>query len=111
MVYLFLMSIIPTVPGAWLTFAEGAVYKAYDTPFRLCGISVTADQQAAGLIMKLVGGGFLWVVIAVLFFRWAKHFEDGDRAVDQVAAPQELTWESVEAEFEKHPAPAEPVEQ
>ena len=30
MIYLFLQSVVPTVPAGWLTFAEGAVYKAYD---------------------------------------------------------------------------------
>jgi len=110
MLYLFVTSIIPTVPAGWLTFAEGTVYSAYDVAERMGGLSVASDQQMAGLLMKLVAGGFLWVVIAVRFFQWAKHFEDGDRAVDQVAPPHELTWETVEAEFEKHPAPAEPVE-
>ena len=71
MIYLFVASIIPTVPGAWLTFAEGAVYSAYDIPNRLWGISVTSDQQVAGLLMKLVGGTYLWVLITVIFFRWA----------------------------------------
>ena len=28
MIYLFAQSIVPTVPAGWLTFAEGAVYKA-----------------------------------------------------------------------------------
>ena len=45
MIYLFVTSIVPTVPGAWLTFADGAVYSAYDIPNRLWGISVTSDQQ------------------------------------------------------------------
>ena len=71
MIYLFVTSIVPTVPGAWLTFAEGAVYSAYDIPDRLWGISVTSDQQVAGLLMKLVGGTYLWVLITVIFFRWA----------------------------------------
>ncbi|MDP1807482.1 MAG: cytochrome c oxidase assembly protein, partial [Acidimicrobiales bacterium] len=70
-VHLFLTSIIPTVPGAWLTFADGAVYRVYDIPDRLWGVSVTSDQQVAGLIMKLVGGTYLWILIAVIFFRWA----------------------------------------
>ena len=48
MIYLFLMSIVPTVPAAWLTFAEGVVYSAYDIPERLWGISATDDQQIAG---------------------------------------------------------------
>ena len=71
MVYLFMMSIVPTVPAAWLTFAEGAVYSAYDNVTQLWGISVTSDQQAAGVVMKVIGGGYLWVLIAVLFFRWS----------------------------------------
>lgn len=45
MIYLFLMSVVPTVPAAWLTFAEGAVYKHYDIPIRVWGLSVTTDQQ------------------------------------------------------------------
>ena len=40
MIYLFLQSVVPTVPAAWLTFAEGVVYQVYDHPVRLWGISV-----------------------------------------------------------------------
>lgn len=71
-VYLFSMSIIPTVPGGWLVFAEDVVYRHYDTPDRLFGIGVLTDQQAAGVVMKLVGGFFLWAVIFVIFIRWAQ---------------------------------------
>jgi putative membrane protein len=69
MIYLFLMSIVPTVPSAWLTFAEGAVYKHYDIAVRVWGLSVTTDQQLAGAIMKLGGSIFLWTVVVVIFFR------------------------------------------
>ena len=65
MIYLFLMSVVPTVPAGWLTFADGAVYKAYDRPVRLWGISVTTDQQLAGAIMKTGGSIFLWTIIVV----------------------------------------------
>jgi putative membrane protein len=109
MIYLFVTSIIPTVPAGWLTFAEGAVYSAYDIPQRLWGIGVTTDQQAAGLIMKLVGGGFLWLIITLRFFQWAARFADSDRAADQAGPPHELTWDQVEREFERHPAPTEPA--
>ena len=71
MVFLFLMSVVPTVPGGFLTFAQGAIYGAYDHEVRLWGIGIQADQQAAGLIMKVVGGMYLWTWIGVLFFRWA----------------------------------------
>ena len=70
-IYLFMQSIIPTVPGAWLTLAEYPVYGAYDNTFRLWGISIIEDQQFAGLFMKLGGGSFLWAVIIVVFFRYA----------------------------------------
>lgn len=69
--YLFLMSVVPTVPGGWLVFAEGVVYRHYDTAERLWSVDALTDQQAAGLIMKLVGGFFLWAVIAIIFGRWA----------------------------------------
>ena len=69
MIYLFLMSVIPTVPAAWLTFAEGSVYKHYDIPVRVWGLSVTTDQQLAGAVMKSAGGIFLWTIIIVIFFR------------------------------------------
>jgi putative membrane protein len=108
MIYLFVTSIVPTVPAGWLTFAEGAVYSAYDIPQRLW-MDVTTDQQAAGLIMKLAGGGFLWVIITVRFFQWAAKFSDTDRAADQAGPAHELTWEQIEREFERHPAPTEPA--
>jgi putative membrane protein len=78
--YLFLMSVIPTVPAAWLTFAENAVYSAYDKPFRLWGVSVASDQQAAGLLMKIGGGGFLWAIIIVVFFRWAADHQAAEQS-------------------------------
>jgi putative membrane protein len=108
MLYLFVTSIVPTVPAAWLTFAEGSVYSAYDIPQRLWDISVTTDQQAAGLMMKLVGGGFLWLIITVRFFQWASKFSDTDKAIDQAGPAHDLTWADVEREFEEHPPPPEP---
>ncbi|MBN2622779.1 MAG: cytochrome c oxidase assembly protein [Acidimicrobiales bacterium] len=108
MLYLFVTSIIPTVPAGWLTFAEGTIYSAYEVPDRLWGLTITDDQQMAGVIMKLVGGGFLWVVITTRFFQWAAHFGDSDKAVDQAGPPTELTWADVEREFETTPPPAEP---
>jgi putative membrane protein len=108
MLYLFVTSIVPTVPAAWLTFAEGSVYSAYDIPQRLGDISVTTDQQAAGLMMKLVAGGFLWLIITIRFFQWASKFSDTDKAVDQAGPVHDLTWADVEREFEKHPPPPDP---
>jgi putative membrane protein len=108
MLYLFVTSIIPTVPAGWLTFASGAIYSAYDVPARLWGLTVTDDQQLAGVIMKLVGGGFLWVVITIRFFQWASKFSDTDKAIDQAGPPTDLTWADVQREFDRHPPAAAP---
>jgi putative membrane protein len=77
MIYLFLQSVVPTIPAAWLTFAEDVVYKAYDRPVRLWGISAVDDQQLAGAAMKVGGGLFLWTIVVFLFFsRFAKRHAD-----------------------------------
>ena len=68
--YLFLQSLVPTVPASFLTFAEAPVYRVYEEFPRITGLSVVADQQFAGGIMKVGGGLILWAAIAVIFFRW-----------------------------------------
>jgi putative membrane protein len=120
MVYLFVQSVGPTVPAGWLTFAEGAVYKVYDHPVRVWGLSVTEDQQFAGLIMKLGGSTFLWTIIIVLFARWVRTTSDDHdhsyRRSKQIP-PAEITghdevplrWSDVERAFEQAPPAPEPV--
>ena len=111
--YLFVQSIVPTIPAAWLTFAEGTVYDAYDTPVRVWGMSITADQQLAGAIMKTGGALFLWSIIIFLFFkRFAAGYLSANSyrrvAVEPVADGDELlTTEDVEREFATTPAPRE----
>ena len=76
-IYLFLQSIVPTLPAAWLTFADGAVYSSYDKPYRLWGLSITTDQQLDGAIMKTGGSVFLWAIIIFIFFkRFAANYKD-----------------------------------
>ena len=99
MLYLFLQSLVPTIPASFLTFGSEPLYHVYEAFPRLWGISAHTDQLVAGLIMKIVGGFILWGVIAVLWFRWwsmehkegvdALAFGDVDRALNraQVAKP------------------------
>ena len=110
MVYMFAMSIVPTVPAAWLTFAEGSVYPVYDRPERLWGVSVTADQQAAGAVMKVLGGFYLWTLIGIRFFRYSATQREADaRARRARFAAETLTTAEVQAEFERlGPPPVEP---
>jgi putative membrane protein len=70
MLYLFLQSLVPTVPASFLTFGHTVLYHVYEDGPGMWGISALTDQRAAGLIMKLVGGGILWTVITWFFFKW-----------------------------------------
>ena len=47
---------------------------------RLWGISAVDDMRVAGLIMKIVVGFSLWIVIAIIFFRWYATEEEGGAA-------------------------------
>ncbi len=97
-IYLFIMSLIPTIPAGWLTFADDLVYPAYDAPERVFGISAINDQQGAGFIMKVLGGFFLWVMIGIRFFAYAGQ----ERAKDlerRIVRP--LTYDQVTEEFER----------
>ncbi|MBJ7505279.1 MAG: cytochrome c oxidase assembly protein [Ilumatobacteraceae bacterium] len=108
MVYLFLMSVVPTVPAAWLTFAEGVVYKQYDIAVRVWGMSVTTDQQLAGAVMKLGGSIFLWSIIV---FLWFKRFMGGygQQQSYRRTPEHQLTYDEVAREFERVPAAPEPT--
>ena len=106
MIYLFLNSVVATIPAGWLTFAEGVVYKHYNIPTRVWGVSVSNDQQIAGAIMKLGGSIFLWTIIVAMFFRhFVKTFRDENKD-DYDKVESILTTADVERAFQAT-APAE----
>ena len=114
-IYLFLMSVVPTVPAGWLTFAEGTVYKHYNTPVRVWGLNPTDDQQIAGALMKIGGGMFLWSIVVFLFFkRFAGDFERENTYVRSERIPAAeivgndettLTYDEVTAAFDRSDPP------
>jgi putative membrane protein len=69
--YLFVQSLVAIVPAAFLTFSATPIYDAYAASPKPSAIGAVADQQIAGVLMKLGGGLLLWTAIAVIFFRWA----------------------------------------
>ncbi|HEY5170306.1 MAG TPA: cytochrome c oxidase assembly protein [Acidimicrobiia bacterium] len=80
MLFLFLQSVVPTVPASFLTFGDHPLYKFYETVPRLWGISALDDMRFAGLIMKILVGFSLWITITVVFFRWYNAEETGSPA-------------------------------
>lgn len=95
MLYLFLQTIVPTVPASFLTFNDRPLYRIYATFPRLWGVSALTDQQTAGLIMKIGGGLFLWLIIAMIFFRWYA----GEERRDKAERDGVLLWDDVEQEL------------
>ena len=91
MLYLFLQSIVPTVPASFLTFGTTPLYSFYAHAPRFWGVSVLTDQRIAGLIMKIGGGAVLWAVIAYVFFRWF--------LLEQTEGWDALEWRDIERDI------------
>jgi putative membrane protein len=92
MLYLFLQSVLPTVPASFLTFAERPIYRFYESvphPW----VDALTDSRISGLIMKLGGGALLWGIIAVLFFQWNAREE-------QQYQQDEIAWDDFERELQ-----------
>ncbi|MDQ3991999.1 MAG: cytochrome c oxidase assembly protein [Actinomycetota bacterium] len=93
MLYLFLQSLLPTVPASFLTFGDSVIYRFYETVPRTLGLSALHDQQIAGIVMKLGGGFILWAAILVLFFKW--------HAQEEMPGVDALRWQDVEREINR----------
>ena len=77
--YLFLQSLLPTIPASFLAFGTEPLYSAYLNTDSIFNISVINDQTLAGLFLKLGGGIILWISILVIWMKWyqdEKTFDD-----------------------------------
>ena len=103
LIYVFLQSVIPTIPASFLTFGNGVLYEFYAKVPRPFGMTAVEDQQLAGAMMKVYAGLLLWSVIVVGFFRW--YASEQREGADEV-----LTWADVERELARtEPARNEPA--
>lgn len=73
--YLILNTVASTAPFAYLTFSSLPVYATYELAPPIEGITKRADQQLAGILMKIGGGLILWTAITALFVRWYREDE------------------------------------
>jgi putative membrane protein len=78
-VFLILNVFIPTVPAAFLTFADYPIYALYELAPPFGALSSRVDQQIAGMIMKIGGGFIIFGTASILFFRWYADEETGGR--------------------------------
>jgi len=90
MLFLFLQSVVPTIPASFLTFGSRPLYRFYEQVPRLWGVTAMDDMRVAGLIMKIAVGVILWVVIAIVFFRWSAEEERRERSATPAARELDL---------------------
>lgn len=83
--YLFMTSVLMFVPAAFLTFSPLPLYGVYElAPPLWLSFDPVGDQQAAGVMMNVVGGFVLWGIIATRFLRWAARQQREDHAQRRV---------------------------
>ncbi|MEX0869667.1 MAG: cytochrome c oxidase assembly protein [Nitriliruptoraceae bacterium] len=83
--YLFASSVLMFVPASFLTFSPLPLYGLYElAPPLWLSFDPLQDQQAAGIMMKVIGGFVLWGIIAVRFLRWAGRQQRDDVAARRV---------------------------
>ena len=89
MLYLFVQSLVPAVIGAFVTFSGTVIYPVYGIAPKYWGLTPLVDQQIAGLLMKLLGTIFLWVLVTIRFFQWFNHEEhEIEKSVDDNVVPR-----------------------
>jgi putative membrane protein len=76
MLYCFLMSIPMSIVSIYIVMADHILYPAYASAPRVWGITPMEDQRIGGLVMWIPGGVFFYLVMTVVFFKWASR--DGD---------------------------------
>jgi putative membrane protein len=84
--YLFLATIPPIVPAAFMVFADYPLYSLYELAPRVAGIAAHTDQQVAGLVMKAGADPLLWIEMLVVFLLWQR----GEERKEAHASAQEL---------------------
>jgi putative membrane protein len=72
--YLLLSVFVPTVPASFFTYARYPIFELYELAPRVGNIGAVADQQVAGILMKVLGGMILFGTMSVMFFRW--HYQE-----------------------------------
>lgn len=71
-VYIFLILLVQLPVFAGITFADSVFYEFYAAAPDIWGMAPLADQQAAGMVMKIGGMAILIYFMGRAFFRWAR---------------------------------------
>lgn len=82
--YLILQSVVPVLPGFFMTWADDPIYRVYElAPRAIAGFDAVSDQQAAAAVLQVGGMVVLWFQIAFRFLHWGYQQMEQQRASDR----------------------------
>lgn len=69
--YLIGQSVVPVLPGFFMTWADFPIYRTYELAPRVFqGFTAVQDQQTAAAVLQVGGMSLLWLQIAYRFLKW-----------------------------------------
>ncbi|MEO6627571.1 MAG: cytochrome c oxidase assembly protein [Aquihabitans sp.] len=78
--YLIGQSIVPVLPGFFMTWADFPIYATYELAPRVFqGFDAVDDQQTAAAILQVGGMVLLWIQITYRFLKWGMAEMEQDR--------------------------------
>ncbi|MCB0978006.1 MAG: cytochrome c oxidase assembly protein [Acidimicrobiales bacterium] len=81
LVYLVGQSIIPVLPGFFMTWSDSPIYATYElAPRVFAGFTAVDDQTTAAAILQIGGMLFLWIQLSYRFISWAQRQMDANQA-------------------------------
>lgn len=81
LMYLIGQSVVPVLPGFFMTWADFPLYATYELAPRVVeGFDPITDQQTAAAILQVGGMVLLWLQIGYRFIAWANDHVNTDRA-------------------------------
>ncbi|MBA3282130.1 MAG: cytochrome c oxidase assembly protein [Acidimicrobiia bacterium] len=77
--YLIGQSIVPVLPGFFMTWADFPIYSTYELAPRVFqGFDAVTDQQTAAAVLQVGGMVLLWIQISYRFLKWGyQQMEEG----------------------------------
>ena len=78
--YLIAQSIVPVLPGFFMTWSDFPIYSTYELAPRVFdGFDAVTDQQTAAAVLQVGGMILLWIQISYRFLSWAYREMDEDK--------------------------------
>jgi putative membrane protein len=82
--YLIAQSIVPVLPGFFMTWADYPVFSVYElAPRVFTGFDAVNDQQTAAAILQVGGMVLLWLQLSYRFISWGNRQMEENRAAQQ----------------------------